>query len=130
MIGLSVVALSVSLTHTFIDLFIGLYGSGSTMNLLQAGLIAALATLHGWWAAAIARAASGRGAELTLALFAGVWLLGGNGVGGLVSCPPSCPNAWPYQDVAHVASVIVGALAIHLAWRARRQAALSAVQTE
>ena len=128
MIALSVFALSVSLTHTFIDLFIGLYGSGAEMNVLQAGLIAALAALHGWWAAAIARAASGRGGELTLALFAGVWLLGWNGVGGLVGCPPSCPNAWPYQDVAHVASVIVGALAASSAWGASRQAALRATE--
>ena len=124
MIALSVFALSVSLTHTFIDLFIGLYGSGAEMNVLQAGLIAALAALHGWWAAAIAHAASGRGGELTLALLAGVWLLGWNGVGGLVGCPPACPNAWPYQDVAHVASVIVGAMATRSAWGARRQAAL------
>ena len=128
MIALSVVALSVSLTHTFIDLFIGLYGSGAQMNLLQAGLIAALAALHGWWAGAIARAASGRGAELTLALFAGIWLLVGNGVGGLVGCPPPCSNAWPYQDVAHVASVIVGALAARSAWAGRRQAALRATE--
>ena len=128
MIALSVFALSVSLTHTFIDLFIGLYGGGAEMNVLQAGLIAALAALHGWWAAAIARVASGRGGELTLALFAGVWLLGGNGVGGLVGCPPACPNAWPYQDVAHVASVIVGALAARSAWGARRQAALRATE--
>jgi len=127
-IALSVVALSVSLTHTFIDLFIGLYGSGAQMNLPQAGLIAALAALHGWWAGAIARAASGRGAELTLALFAGIWLLVGNGVGGLVGCPPPCSNAWPYQDVAHVASVIVGALAARSAWGARRQAALRATE--
>jgi len=127
-IALSVVALSVSLTHTFIDLFIGLYGSGAQMNLPQAGLIAALAALHGWWAGAIARAASGRGAELTLALFAGIWLLVGNGVGGLVGCPPPCSNAWPYQDVAHVASVIVGALAARSAWAGRRHAALRAAE--
>ena len=60
MIALSVLALSVSLTHTFIDLFIGLYGSGPQMNVLQAGLIAVLAALHGWWAAVIARAARRR----------------------------------------------------------------------
>ena len=78
MIVLSVFALSVSLTHTFIDLFIGLYGSGAEMN--------------------------------------------------LVGCPPPCSNAWPYQDVAHVASVIVGALAARSAWGARRQAALRATQ--
>ncbi len=129
MIALSAFALSVSLTHTFIDLFIGLYGSGAEMNPLQAGLIAALAALHGWWAAAIARAASGRGAELTLALFAGVWLLGWNGVGGLVGCPPPCLNAWPYQDVAHIACVIIGALAARSAWGARRHAALRATET-
>ncbi len=128
MIALSVLALSVSLTHTFIDLFIGLYGSGPQMNVLQAGLIAVLAALHGWWAAVIARAASGRGGELTLALFAGVGLLGWNGVGGLVGCPPACPNAWPYQEVAHVASVIVGALAARSAWGARRHAALRAAK--
>ena len=54
MIALSAFALSVSLAHTFIDLFIGLYGRGAEMNLLQAGLIAALAALYWWWTAAIA----------------------------------------------------------------------------
>jgi hypothetical protein len=98
------------------------------MNLLQAGLIPALAALYWWWTAAIARAASGRGAELTLALFAGVWVLGGNGVGGLVGCPPPCPNAWPHQDIAHVASVIAGALAARSAWDAGRQAARRAAE--
>ncbi len=34
-----------------------------------------------------------------------------NGVAVLAACPPPCAGAFPYQDISHIANVIVGAWA-------------------
>lgn len=122
LIALNGAAIAASLAHVLIDLYIGLFGSGKSMPLAQALLVFVLAGLYGWWAAALSAAAQGeRGMTLSLVLLGAVWVALGNGVAGLVGCAPICPNAAPYQDVTHVASLALGALAAYADWRLFRR---------
>lgn len=112
-------AFAASLTHQFIDLFIGLYGSGRAMSVAQALFLLILAALYGWWAALFAGTARGdQGAATAQLLLCAVWVTFGNGIGGLVGCPIPCANAFPYQDVAHLGNIGLGAGASVALWRA------------
>ena len=122
LIMLNGAAIATSLAHVLIDVYIGLFGAGKTMPLAQALLVFVIAGLYGWWAAALAGAAQGeRGLTLSLVLLSAVWVALGNGVAGLVGCAPICPNAAPYQDLTHIASLVVGAAAAYADWRLFRE---------
>ncbi len=108
-------ALGASLTHVLIDMYLGLFGAGRTMTPHAAGIVIGMAALYAWWALALAFAASGdRGALLAVAILAAYWAMLANGAIGLVLCRPPCSVAWPYQDLAHIASLALGAAATAL----------------
>jgi hypothetical protein len=114
-------ALAASLLHVLIDVWIGLFGRGGPMPLGQGALLIAFAMLYGWWISPLAAATAGvRGAMLALVMLSGVWAALGNGLVGLGACFIPCAGAAPFQDVAHVASLVLGVWAAWLALRAYR----------
>ncbi len=122
---LSALALGVSLTHVLIDWHIGLFGASSMhMSALQAGLVLLFGLVAAWWALALALASQGKKSALVslLVLDIGFALLA-NGVAVLAACPPPCAGAFPYQDISHIANLLVGAWAAYATWRAVRASA-------
>jgi hypothetical protein len=118
---LQAAALAASLLHVLIDVWIGLFGRGGPMPLGQGALLVAFAVLYGWWASPLAAATAGvRGAMLALGVLSGVWAGLGNGAVGLGACFVPCAGAAPFQDVAHLASLVFGAWAAWAALRAYR----------
>jgi hypothetical protein len=114
-------ALASSLLHVLIDVWIDLFGRGPGMTPGQAALLTAFAVLYGWWISPIAAATAGvRGAMLALAVLSGVWAALGNGAIALGACFVPCAGAAPFQDIAHVASLVFGAWAAWSAYRAYR----------
>jgi len=126
---LQAAAIAASLFHVLIDVWIGLFGAsggvvvagGPTLTAAQALTLLAFAVLYGWWNSPIAAATAGvRGAMLALAVLAFVWVFLGNGVAGFIACFPPCAGAAPWQDAAHLASVVFGGWAAWAAWSAYR----------
>ena len=114
-------ALMASLFHVLVDFHIGLYGGASSaMSLLQAANIVLTSLVFGWWIWATAVGVSGNESALVGALVvAALWAFLWNGVVGLfVSPPPS--SAFPYQDIAHLTSIVFGAGAAVEIWRVAR----------
>lgn len=115
--GLQVAALSASLVHTFIDSHIGLFGPTSTdMTLLQAANVVTTCLVIGWWAiclgASVTGTRSGLHGAFTLVI---VWALLANGAAAAAVAPPPSA-AFPYQDIAHFSSLILGAAAAWTTW--------------
>ncbi len=120
---LSLLAIAASASHVIIDLLIGVYpreGAGF------AAVISAQAAIYATWGYALLRSAAGVRSAFRaagyLALIQGTFL---NGV-PIVVCPPvvflGLPPVWPlspWQDFAHIGSLVFGTLAF-LALRAHR----------
>ena len=124
MIFLQGAALASSLVHVLIDARIGLFGAGASMTFMQFLAFLVTAALYGWWLAPLAVGIWGtRAAILSLALISGIWTALANGVVGIAACPIPCAGAAPYQDVAHVASAVIGSAAAWYAWRVYRRTA-------
>ena len=114
---LNVAALSSVLAHTFIDHHLGLYGEPSpAMSPLQATEVAVTCLLVAWWviclSAASGTARPGLSGALGLAL---VWAFLANGLAAFIAAPPPA-DAFPYQDLTHLASAVFGALATVMTW--------------
>lgn len=114
-------ALLASLAHVLIDFHIGLYGEASSrVSSLQAANLFLTSLVYGWWIYAVAVAGSGNGPALVSALVvAALWAFLWNGLIGLMVSPPPS-SAFPYQDIAHVSSIVFGADASAAIWRASR----------
>lgn len=115
---LHVVAMIAATSHAIIDWHIGLFGASSpAMSPSQAGLAFGMSLLTALWAMGLAWSANGeaRGhaTALTVAL---LWGFVGNGV-VIAACPPPCADAFPFQDLAHVGSVVFGGAAAVASWR-------------
>ena len=114
---LSAAALSLSLLHTLVDWHIGLFGSTSqVLSGGQAALMWMMAALYGWWGWSLAAAAGGQRAYLVsvLVLTAG-WAFAGNGL-VIAACLPPCPGGFPHQDIAHLGSLVLGAIGGAASW--------------
>lgn len=116
---LSVAALAFSLVHTLVDWHIGLFEpSGPTLAAVPAALMWLVAGIYGWWAWCLARAAVGDRSHLmgVVVLTLG-WAFAGNGL-VIFACLPPCPGAFPHQDLAHMGSLVCGALGSYAGLRA------------
>ncbi len=122
---LSALALGVSLTHVLIDWHIGLFGASSIhMSALQAGLVLLFGLVAAWWALALALASQGQKSALVSLLVLDIsYTLLANGLAALTACPPPCAGAFPYQDISHIANLLVGAWAAYATWKAVRTSA-------
>ncbi len=114
-------ALVASMVHVLIDFHIGLYGeTSSQMSSLQAVNLSLTSLVYGWWIWSITIAVSGdRSAFVSALVVAAMWAFLWNGVIGLVVSPPPS-SAFPYQDLAHLSSIVFGAGASAAIWRAIR----------
>lgn len=113
------------LTHVLIDQHIGLWGASSEqMSVLQAAHVGTKGLLFGWWVLMLAwaRSPARPGAPLALLLLVLIKGFLSEGLVALFACPPPCAGAFPYQDVVHVANLVVGGLASWAAYRSWKQA--------
>lgn len=121
---LSAAAAGLVLAHVMIDQHIGLWGATSEqMSPLQAANVAGHGLLFAWWMLVIAwaREPARPGATMALTVVVGVEAFLLNGLVALAACPPPCAGAFPYQDLVHVATVVVGGwagLEAYRSWRA------------
>jgi hypothetical protein len=127
-------AIAASLSHSLLDVWIGLFGgppgdiegvrifsAAVDMTAAEALTLVSFAVLYGWWNSPIASATAGvRGGMLALAVLAFVWAFLANGVAGLGVCFPPCASASPWHDITHLASAVFGGWAAIAAWRAYR----------
>jgi len=118
---LSAAALSLSLFHTLVDWHIGLFGAtAQVLSVPQAALAGVTAALYGWWGwslAGAAGAAAGRRSHLASVLVLTVgWAFAGNGL-VIAACLPPCSGGFPHQDIAHVGSLMLGAVGGYTTWR-------------
>ena len=114
-------AIVFSLAHLILDWHIGLFGPSSPqLSVRQAALVWLVCLAYGWWAMALGLATQGHRAGLTslLVLSAG-WTFAGNGL-PIFACLPPCAGAFPYQDIAHLGSLLFGGWAAYATWRAMR----------
>lgn len=116
----SAAALAASLAHVLIDYHVGLYGraSSTAMSSLQATNVLLTCLVYACWIASLGLATSGYRSGLLASLVLTVgWATLWNGLVGLIVCPPPCRNAFPYQDIAHMSSLIFGGLAAYTTWQ-------------
>jgi hypothetical protein len=108
----SSIALVATLAHTLIDMHIGLWGESSDeMNAIQAINSLGQGAVYGWWILAVAFALQGdRWAMRSVLLFAAVNAFLFHGLIAIVAAPPPSA-AFPFQDIAHVSSLLTGAAA-------------------
>lgn len=111
-------SLLISLVHVIIDYHIGLYEpSGDAMTPLQAANAIFTAAAFAWWLVLVGWAARGnKTALLSNTIFILIWVCLWNGLIGLLVAPP--PSAvFPYQDIAHIGGIIIGAVAVWFTWQ-------------
>lgn len=120
---LNATALLASLAHVLIDYTMGLYGKISVvMSPLQATTILLICLVYAYWMLMVGWASGGeKSALLSLLMLTLIWSLLANGIAGMAACPPLCSGAFPYQDIAHLASLIFGGLAAYTTWRKLRR---------
>lgn len=114
----SALATMSTLAHTLIDQHIGLWGDSSDeMSALQAANTTAQGAVYGWWLLVIAFGVQGDRWALRSVLamaFVNAFLF--HGLIALFAAPPPT-SAFPYQDLAHAASLTTGGTAAVLTRR-------------
>ncbi len=115
---LNVAAMSASAAHVLVDIHLGLFGaSSSSMSLLQAMNIAFACLVLSWWVLCLAAASGAAPGALSGALIlAAVWALLATGMAAVAAAPPPS-DAFPFQDLTHLAGLVLGALAAVATWR-------------
>ena len=123
---LNVAALAASLAHVFIDYQIGLFGASSPiMSPLQAANILCTCLVIAWWTLSLALASTTTQGSLFSAFTLSIgWALVANGAAAIAAVPPPSA-AFPYQDIAHFSSLILGGLAGYTTWNKIRTSRLS-----
>jgi hypothetical protein len=115
---LNSLAFIATLSHFFIDIQIDLFGSApDTLAPLQAINIAVTAILFGVWAHNLGL--GGRGSKnglVTAFIFSLLWAVVANGLVALIVAPPPS-HGFPYQDIAHGLSLILGGAAAYVTWQ-------------
>ncbi|MDJ0755079.1 MAG: hypothetical protein QNJ45_16275 [Ardenticatenaceae bacterium] len=104
-------ALTLSLAHVIIDFHIGLYGETSPeMTFLQASNLFVTSLVYGWWVVIIVLGFQGNKSAILSALIMIIaWAVLWNGLIGIFVAPPPSA-AYPYQDIAHFGTVILGGI--------------------
>lgn len=122
-VGWTALAFFATLAHVLIDVHIGLWGETSDeMSLLQAVNAMARAAIYGWWLLVTVVALNGDQWALRSALmFAVVYAVFLNGLAAFAAAPPPSA-AFPYQDVAHGLSLVIGGVAALSIWASIRRA--------
>lgn len=115
------IALTVVLLHVLVDFHIGLYGASSeVMTLAQAANALRVAVTAAGWMVALGVAMRGSRTGTACALaFVTIWGFLLNGIVAFSVVPPPSA-AYPYQDIAHVGSIVFGGLASYLLWHRLR----------
>lgn len=120
---LNLAAMGAATLHILIDFGIGLFSLEGQLATGEAALLVLIALIHVWWAISFAAGAQGSGGGVaSAAVLAAGWTLLTNGY-PIVFCPPTCAEAAPLSDVAHVGSLVFGTIAplgaIWSLWRTR-----------
>src|SRR5687767_3209238 len=111
-------ALVFSFVHYVQDWHIGLFGATSNdVSMAQAALVIVSALIYGCWAVSLVVAALGNKCGLLSVVIINIgWAFAGNGL-VIAACPPPCQGAFPFQDIAHVGSLVFGIWGAYAAWR-------------
>lgn len=120
---LGLAAMAVSTLHMFLDFGVGLFDLTGRLSRAEGALVVLIALIHVWWAISFAAGAQGNGAGVaSVAVLELGWTTMTNGY-PIVYCPPTCAEAAPLTDIAHIGSLSLGAVAALVAiwslWRAR-----------
>lgn len=118
-----VIAIIPTSVHAIIDWHIGLFGASSAVvSPSQAGIAFGMSVLTALWAVGLAWGARGEArGHATAFTVALLWGFFGNGA-AIVACLPPCAGGFPYQDLAHVGSLVFGGAAAWASWRQLREA--------
>jgi hypothetical protein len=103
--------MAVATLHILIDFGVGLFSLHGRLSAPEAATLILISLLHVWWVISITAGAQGNGGGIASAAVLGFgWTLMTNGY-PIVYCPPTCSEAAPLSDVAHVGSLLFGAVA-------------------
>lgn len=116
-------AMAVGTLHILLDASVGLFPARGRLAPAVAAALLLIALVHAWWGVSLAAGARGAtGGVASVAILALGWTMLTNGY-PIVYCPPSCSEAAPLTDVAHLGSLALGpaaaAAAIWALWRRR-----------
>lgn len=120
---LSLAAMSAATLHILLDFGVGLFPMTGQLSPAVTAMVTLIALIHLWWGVSLVSGSHGNGGGLASAAILGLgWTLLINGA-AIQYCPPSCPEAAPLSDIAHLGSILFGitapAAAIWTLWRHR-----------
>lgn len=110
-VPLGLLAMGLGVMHIFIDGGVALWDFTGTLSLTEGVMIIGIALIQVWWALSFIAGTHGRiGGILSVAVLAFIWTGLTNGY-PIVYCPPTCEEAYPLTDIAHLGAIISGPLA-------------------
>lgn len=110
-VPLGLLAMGLGVMHIFIDGGVALWDFTGSLSFAECVMIIGIAGIQVWWALSLVAGTHGRvGGILSVAILALVWTGLTNG-SAIVFCPPTCKDAYPLTDVAHIGAVVSGPLA-------------------
>lgn len=124
-----IAAMAVSLLHIVIDFGVGLFDLRGTLAPTEAAVLLGIVLIHVWWVVSFIAGVQGNGGGLlSIAVLALVWSSLTNGF-PIVYCPPTCHEAYPLSDIAHIGSLAAGPIVtlvvLWTLWRERPRIGLA-----
>lgn len=108
---LAIVAMGLGVMHIFIDAGVRIFDLRGDLDSPEFVMVLGIPLIQVWFVTCFLAATHRRvGGILGIAVLCFLWVGMTNGY-PIVYCPPTCKEAYPLTDVAHLGAVIVGPLA-------------------
>lgn len=108
---LSLAAMSIATLHILLDFGVGVFPMTGRLSPAVAAMVVLIALIHLWWGVSLISGSHGNGSGVaSVAILGLLWTFLANGL-AIQYCPPPCPEAAPLTDIAHVGSLVFGAVA-------------------
>lgn len=112
---LSLAAMAFATLHILIDFGVGLFDLHGRLSTPETATLVLISLVHVWWVVSIVAGAHRSGGGIaSVAILGFEWTLMTNGY-PIVYCSPTCTEAAPLSDVAHIGSLTLGGLAAAVA---------------
>lgn len=129
-VPLGLLAMGMGVMHIFLDGGVALWDFKGTLSPTEGLMVVGIALIQVWWAVSFVAGSHGRtGGIISVAVLAFLWTGLTNGY-PIVYCPPTCEEAYPLTDIAHLGAIVSGPMAGFAAlwgaavqWRHRTKAA-------